>query len=328
VDTSCETKPIYPGIGFQGSGISQLTPDPRPLTPGAPRPIVRNEPNLETCRAGTPNLPRANYAKQSQTWAGWDIWGTAHPERPIMQNEANFQIADCGPRSQPGLTILWIGDRPAAGRPLRPVASGLRGPVVQTNPIGWRQSCETNPIWRAYRARQSQLPPGRSRAGTPNPRRVDYAKRSQFGGRDMRNEPNFGRGGRREPPSFQYSIIPPFRSNADCAKRTQFPAGPGGTGPQGRGTWVKCAKQTQFGRLCRAAFPRPSTLRPRPWAGGGCAKRTQFRAEPGGPGLGGQGTNVQNEANLRRARYPIIPVFYRSTIPSRCRLLDATPKHR
>jgi hypothetical protein len=33
---SCETKPICPGIGFQGSGVSELTPDPRPLTPGAP----------------------------------------------------------------------------------------------------------------------------------------------------------------------------------------------------------------------------------------------------------------------------------------------------
>jgi hypothetical protein len=65
---------------------------------------------------------------------------------------------------------LRIGTRAAAGRSLRPAASGLRGPVVQTNPIppghgGARrtnkpnlprrtsrrsrrrtQSCETNPI--------------------------------------------------------------------------------------------------------------------------------------------------------------------------------------
>jgi hypothetical protein len=33
---SCETNPIRPGIGFQGSGISPLTPDPHPLPAGAP----------------------------------------------------------------------------------------------------------------------------------------------------------------------------------------------------------------------------------------------------------------------------------------------------
>jgi hypothetical protein len=42
----CKTNPIYAGIGFQGSGVSQLTPDPRPLTPGASQPIVQNEANL------------------------------------------------------------------------------------------------------------------------------------------------------------------------------------------------------------------------------------------------------------------------------------------
>ncbi len=36
------------------------------------------------------------------------------------------------------------------------------------------------------------------------------------------NEPNFGRCGRPDHPLFQYSIIPPFQSGANRAKRTQF----------------------------------------------------------------------------------------------------------
>jgi hypothetical protein len=46
--------------------------------------------------------------------------------------------------------------------------------------------------------------------------------------------------GGRDTPPFHCSIIPPFQSDADRAKRSQFPAGPGGTKD-------KCAKRTQFG---------------------------------------------------------------------------------
>ena len=35
-EQSCETKPIGEGLGVQGSGISSLKPDPRPLTPELP----------------------------------------------------------------------------------------------------------------------------------------------------------------------------------------------------------------------------------------------------------------------------------------------------
>jgi hypothetical protein len=50
-----------------------------------PMPIVQNEPNL----AGRAGSRRAKCAKQSQTWAGWGIWGPARG-KPIVQNEANF----------------------------------------------------------------------------------------------------------------------------------------------------------------------------------------------------------------------------------------------
>jgi hypothetical protein len=42
-----------------------------------------------------------------------------------------------------------------------------------------------------------------------------------------------------------------------AAKQSQFPAVPGGTGPEGHGTRGKCAKQTQCVRPDRAALPRP-----------------------------------------------------------------------
>jgi hypothetical protein len=69
---------------------------------------------------------------------------------PIVRNKANSSIADCG---------LWIADWApiCGGTPaLRLAASGLRGAVVQTKPIGRSQSCDnaslpgvvpaTNPI--------------------------------------------------------------------------------------------------------------------------------------------------------------------------------------
>jgi hypothetical protein len=94
-----------------------------------------------------------------------------YEKKPVLR----LRISDCGPRSQPGMTTLRIGDGPAArhrlgppgpveqtnpiwpavpdgmelggrvanapnkpnlpGRPLRPAASGLRRPVVRTKPI-------------------------------------------------------------------------------------------------------------------------------------------------------------------------------------------------
>jgi len=79
----------------------------------------------------------------------------------------------------------------------------------------------------------------------------------------------------RDIPPFQYFTIAVFQSDADCTKRSQF------------------------ARWCRAALPRPSTLRPRPCQGA-CAKRTQFPALPGGTRPWGlrRGANAQNEPNF------------------------------
>jgi hypothetical protein len=53
-----------------------------------------------------------------------------------------------------------------------------------------------------------------------------------------------------------------------------------GTGPQGQGTWGSLARNKPNSRWGRAILPCPSTLRPWPWAGGGCAKQSQFRRVP------------------------------------------------
>ncbi len=119
---SCKTKPIAPARPGMGAG----------------------------CR-GCEAPPESDCAKRSQTWAKWDIWGTAHHGR-----------ADCAKRSQ--------------FRPLRPSRAPLfqysnaprcrlgrgqwdEGQMRKTNPIpsgaGWDeapgtwgagQSCETKPI--------------------------------------------------------------------------------------------------------------------------------------------------------------------------------------
>ena len=78
-------------------------------------------------------------------------------------------------------------ERPAARR------QGLQGRLYKQSQLAGANACETNPIG-----------PGLGRA----PMR-----------RKMQNEPNSRRADM--PPPFQYSIIPAFQPDADCAKRSQ-----------------------------------------------------------------------------------------------------------
>ncbi len=146
----CKTKPICPGIGFQGSGISGLTADPRPLTP---------ELSCETnpisgwgkmkLTAVAANGYRsfwafAGRAKQSQFpaimpigrsafpggplcktkpipgGAGWDGAAGAWDEGQMMQNEPNFRLRRRVEAR--GTGTAGFSPRPS---PLRPAA--LRG---------------------------------------------------------------------------------------------------------------------------------------------------------------------------------------------------------
>ncbi len=82
-------------------------------------------------------------------------------------------------------------------------------------------------------------PIGRSELCKTNP---ICRSRRRSGGRIVQNEPNFGPSG--------------LPGMPDCAKRTQFSAGPGGTKSQGRRTRGKRAKRSQFGGEFQASGVR------------------------------------------------------------------------
>jgi hypothetical protein len=70
----------------------------------------------------------------------------------------------------------------------------------------------------------------RTRSGMNCGLRIEYRVaagrplRAAGPGAHCTNKPNFGRRGRRGPPSFHYSIIPAFHSASGRAKQSQFPA--------------------------------------------------------------------------------------------------------
>ncbi len=75
--------------------------------------------------------------------------GAGCANKPNSYRRADQEIGvpggqTCKTKPIPRLRIADFGLRIQAG--LRPVALGPRGPVVQTKPIGRRQSCKTNPI--------------------------------------------------------------------------------------------------------------------------------------------------------------------------------------
>jgi hypothetical protein len=76
---------------------------------------------------------------------------------------------------------------------------------------------------RGNSAKQTQFAPTRpgTGAGGRGRRRRNAQNKPNSPERTMPDKPNSGRGGLREAPPFQYSIIPPFESDAYRAKRSQ-----------------------------------------------------------------------------------------------------------
>jgi hypothetical protein len=163
-------------------------------------------------------------AKQSQTWAPLGIWGDGACGKPIVRNKANLPgYAGWEGRQGHGTWGRMRKTNPILRlriqRGLRLVASCLCGPVVQTNPI----------------------PPGRGEARCTNkPNFPGASGRGKYRtgkelwwivhGRDFGKTKPIARSGasrRCRPlrpsraPLFQYSIIPPFQSDADCAERAK-----------------------------------------------------------------------------------------------------------
>jgi hypothetical protein len=93
----------------------------------------------------------------------------------------------------------------------------------------------------------------------------------------------------------------PARGN--CAKQTQFPATPGGSGPKGRGT---------RGEICKTNPIRGHAARDEAWGRGAMAPNKPNLGERSGRGQGAHGTN---KANSPPAGYPTIPSFLYSPDP-------------
>ncbi len=239
----------------------------------------------------------------------------------IVQNEPNSSIVDFGPRSQPGMTTLRIGHHPAAGHPLRPTLA-LRTPNAQNEPNFGRCGHGEPPLFHysiippfqcsADRAKRTQS--GRAWAG-PGLRGAKDAKRSQLGDsfrfevssvkqeKPMADSSNFtlhtSAGplaglfvqtnpipAGRHPPPFYYVIVPPFQSDADCAKRSQF-----GDARLGSGESITQNKANPAG--WPSVPNKPNFRQPKipPFQSDGYrVKQTQFPAGPHGMGPGARET--------------------------------------
>jgi hypothetical protein len=162
-------------------------------------------------------------------------------------------------------------------------------------PLAGDRLCKTKPIWRGVSSWKSQVLSGQART-------------SRFPDTPII-------------PGFHHSMVPvvwqscktnpiwPRRpemgahgpaASINCAKRSQFPAAPGGARPEGRGSWVDCAERSQF------ASGRPGEVRGTRAAESNRAKRTQF--DPRCPGMGAHGPAASIDC-AKRSQFP------RPTIP-------------
>ena len=104
----------------QGSGISNLARDPSPWA---------SAPNK-------PNLGKSHF--EDKCCADKDLQCIGRGENPRKTKPIS--------RSGAPRRCLYYGLRIADSEGLRPATPGLRGPVVQTNPIGRSELCKTKPI--------------------------------------------------------------------------------------------------------------------------------------------------------------------------------------
>jgi hypothetical protein len=221
--------------------------------------ISAKQSQFGTGRARTPNprsgrgrAPRGDdYAKQSQTWAGWGIWGPGGspsplrpPARPrsIVRNEPNFrrggplELADRAKQTQFG------GVKCAKRTQFATTAQGLAGLIVRNkanfppgrSPAG---ACHAKQSQFASGARKTIAKASGLDAGAPkrhSSRLGTPAARRTIAGPIVQNEPNFrrcrvGRGPRAVGHGANVQNEPNLAGRrrfrrAKCAKRTQFPA--------------------------------------------------------------------------------------------------------
>jgi hypothetical protein len=153
-------------------------------------PMVQNKANFALCPMGRGLATKAvagNRAKQSQTWAGWEIWGTAYQGRmlcqtnPIRPGSGRHRGRNVSNKPNSG-PAKW--NKPRGAR-----SGGCRAKQSQfperraSSSLAWLEgacSCETNPIRPGTQA-------GRDLSRQTNPIRPGVA--------NMRNKPNRPRPG-------------------------------------------------------------------------------------------------------------------------------------
>jgi hypothetical protein len=209
----CETNPIRPGQGRDGSPASErceTNPICRPPRGG------RRGQSCETKPIAPPE----------------DVGRDAQPTKrrgAIVRNEPNFRRRHVG-RGQGA----WDAGQMCETNPIRP---GLGSPSRRAKDAKRTQfAAGRTGTGGTNRAKQSQLAPERNggqvfgRKGVMmnwTRKRLRQNKANSRRWRAGRGRQGHG-------------------ARANCAKRTQFPAMPGGRGPQGRGMRGNRAKQSQF----------------------------------------------------------------------------------
>jgi hypothetical protein len=142
-----------------------------------------------------------------------------------------------------------------------------------------------------------------------------------YGSRQTSIRVRYGRP-RRRPPRFAGSGT--LRVCLDQGSADLFaPAGPGGTRPGGRAARGVVQPNPICGRPAGTTIVKAKGLGDATPQGAIAPNKPNLAAWPGG-----QGPNVRNEANFRRTGYPMIPLFYHSTIPIRYRSCKTNPISR
>jgi hypothetical protein len=164
-DETCETNPIWESVGREPVLSS---PKERPTHeewrgnrakqtqfPAAPDGTGPQGRGLRGKMCDIASMPR--FGKQSQTWAGWNIWGTVHqgggnratsPRCPASGNKANFGGQRLGDEGRLCKTNPIPTDRPGRPSP-RPPALRLppvRREVMQNKPNFRLPRCPTIPV--------------------------------------------------------------------------------------------------------------------------------------------------------------------------------------
>jgi hypothetical protein len=238
---------------------------------------------------------RGNRAKRSQTWAGWDIWGTAPRGGELCETKP---IPGKAGRDEARGTWgegLIMQNEPNSKRSLRCKVSSVKsgkpggqpseGLLLQTSHLGSQthNSAFGGPFTLSAERR---LPRGnrtkRTQFGPPGPVWVTRARK-------MQNEPNSARPGPSRVPGgrkMRNKANSPAVEGQSCETN---PISLVGRGPRGRNAQNEPNFRRSF--KCYAGEARPGS-------GADCAKRTQFAAA--GPGRVGR--IVQNEANFGSSR--------------------------